>query len=398
MFDSIVLDVVIGLIFIYLLYSLFVTILSELIATMLGLRARNLKEAIDRMLNDEKPEKYGQRLLDSLKLRRNPNNPVVNTFYNNAEIKYLGSSGLFKHPSTFKAGNFSKVVMKMLLGNSLISKESIEGKLKAGNFSSGNNSNENLEIKIDPETLDYLNGLWKDSQGDIEKFKLLLEDWFNNTMDHTREWYKRKIRAITFVLGFFVAWFFCADTFVIVNNIATDKEARTHLVSMANSYVQNNKIIVDTTKIKDSAELEYYIRRVDSLLEIKNQLQTDITKAHNILGIGGWPSNKITVTFDSVSKNIIYSPTIDARCLSEEDSNISNGIISLNLCEKIAYFLKLLYYHFFGILITAIAISLGAPFWFDLLNKIMSLRTSTKESTKDTTSDNNNVSPINRVG
>jgi len=34
-----------------------------------------------------------------------------------------------------------------------------------------------------------------------------------------------------------------------------------------------------------------------------------------------------------------------------------------------------------GWLITALAISLGAPFWFDLLNKLMTLRGSIK--TKD---------------
>jgi hypothetical protein len=54
MFNSVALDVVIGLIFIYLLYSLLATVISEMIASVLGLRARNLKVAINRMLNDEK--------------------------------------------------------------------------------------------------------------------------------------------------------------------------------------------------------------------------------------------------------------------------------------------------------------------------------------------------------
>lgn len=37
-----------------------------------------------------------------------------------------------------------------------------------------------------------------------------------------------------------------------------------------------------------------------------------------------------------------------------------------------------------GWLITALAISLGAPFWFDLLNKLMQLRTSKKDGTNIT--------------
>ena len=33
-----------------------------------------------------------------------------------------------------------------------------------------------------------------------------------------------------------------------------------------------------------------------------------------------------------------------------------------------------LWHHFFGFLMTGLAASLGAPFWFDLLNKIVNLR------------------------
>ncbi len=52
MFDSVAFEVVIGLVFIYLLYSLLVTILGEIIANSLGIRARLLRVAIERMLND----------------------------------------------------------------------------------------------------------------------------------------------------------------------------------------------------------------------------------------------------------------------------------------------------------------------------------------------------------
>jgi hypothetical protein len=38
-----------------------------------------------------------------------------------------------------------------------------------------------------------------------------------------------------------------------------------------------------------------------------------------------------------------------------------------------------------GIIISALAISLGAPFWFDLLNKFMLLRGTVKKSAKKNT-------------
>ena len=40
----------------------------------------------------------------------------------------------------------------------------------------------------------------------------------------------------------------------------------------------------------------------------------------------------------------------------------------------IAWFAKTVWNHLLGWIVTVLAISLGAPFWFDVLNKIMNLR------------------------
>ena len=54
MFNSTALDVVIGLVFIYLLYSLLASIIQEIIATQLAFRSKVLEKAILRMLEDGK--------------------------------------------------------------------------------------------------------------------------------------------------------------------------------------------------------------------------------------------------------------------------------------------------------------------------------------------------------
>lgn len=550
MFNSIVLDVVIGLVFIYLLYSLFVTILAELIATVLNLRARNLKVAIDRMLNDEKPLGSVRRFLDSIWLFKNPNNPVVKTFYDQPEIKYLGSSGMFKYPSNFKANSFAKTLMSMLglseISNKkmtlknlkkcqdvsiyipkkiVISKskkgiivntfnnilrwikreiftgkqhwtksnedfitaltaffsdntppteEGLKNRLNKGNWKIIVNGEPNefsddevnsiwefyqdskgdankfksalrkwldipTPLQIDPETAKYICGLWNESGRENGKFQVLLEKWFDQTMDHTIEWYKRKMKLITFVIGFVVAAFFYADTFVIVKNISKDEKARDALVSMANSYVQNYQENPDTSKAAGSDQDENFKNKMDSLLTITEQLQDDIVKANNILGLGGWPPDTVKLVTDSKKKQKRFTPLIDARALPDslyvielickkdtssdketycrnntlkevffsfqilssnkeiEDvpnykcqekvvlktatKDIGKGKIVFNFTSKLRYFLWLCYYHFFGFFVTAVAISLGAPFWFDLLNKVMNLKTSQKEET-----------------
>ena len=58
MTGNVALDIFVGIVFVYLLYSLLATIIMEIIATFLGLRARNLNYALKRMLKDERQYKH----------------------------------------------------------------------------------------------------------------------------------------------------------------------------------------------------------------------------------------------------------------------------------------------------------------------------------------------------
>jgi hypothetical protein len=406
MFNSVALDVVIGLVFIYLLYSLLITVISELISTALSLRARNLKEAIDRMLNDEKPMKWHHRLVDMVRLFKKVDNPVVNIFYDHPEIKYFGSSGLYKTPSFFKAENFSKTLLNILIGDSKVTAAAINTKMKqlaidkknldkhndkAEALFSRKKKNKNKSFvpadgKIHEETAAYIQGLWNQASGNVEEFKRLLEKWFESTMEHTIEWYKRKLRLLTFLLGFLVAWLFNADTFVFVRNLSTDKAAREQMVSMATAYIESNQYSIDTAGISDAKMNQDLQNRIDSLLVVKQQLEADITKANTILGTGcRLPEVFIikrdtNISQDNKDTTILFSslPVVDAKFLAEKYATSDESKIETECRDQWAYFFWLFWHHFFGFLVTSIAISLGAPFWFDLLSKVMSLKTGKK--------------------
>jgi hypothetical protein len=395
MFNSVALDIVIGLVFIYLLYSLLATILSELIATGLGLRARNLKEAVDRMLNDEKPLKWWRRLVDTLNLTKSPKNPVVNAFYENPEIKYLGSSGLFKTPSNFKAGSFSKTLLSLLFGKDKATRDIIESKINNLTVTGKDKKGVLVTKNIDEATAEYIRGLWLEAQGDVDKFKLHLEGWFDRTMEHTIEWYKRKMRVVTLILGLLIAWFFNADTIVIVKNLSTDKQARDQMVSMANAYIESGQYSIDTAKIKNAKEIADLNKRMDTLLAIKGQLEADIGKANDLLGAGSRLPDKVVVGTDSLTKKKTYTPPVNLDFLPEKYVNVDKGVIDFTCWDHWHYLFWLLGHHFIGFLITAIAISLGAPFWFDLLSKMMSLKTSKKADPNGTNNtDGSNSQPI----
>jgi hypothetical protein len=224
MLNSVALDVAIGLMFIFLLYSLLATVISEIIATMIGLRARNLKEAVNRMLNDEGTSGFFSRLWDSINIFKNPSNKVIDNFYNHPEIKYLGSSGIFRNPSSFKAVSFSKTLFNLLFGNGPVTRDIIDQRLRQIVDAGKDNADNNPNKLLDNDTAQYILNLWTESYGDIVKFKFQLETWFDRTMEQATEWYKRKIRIVLLILGFFIAWTFNADTLVIAHVLSNDKE------------------------------------------------------------------------------------------------------------------------------------------------------------------------------
>lgn len=384
MFNNVAIDVVIGLVFVYLLYSLFATVLSEIIATWMGLRARNLKEAVNRMLTSEEVHGTLNRLVDSLKIMKDPDNDIITNFYKHPEIKQLGSSGIFKNPSSFKAESFSKTLLYLLNESGPLDKDRIDARLRSINSESK---------ELAPEAARYILYLWDDSYGDLLKFKLHLEGWFDRSMEQATEWYKRKIQVVLLLLGFFLAWFFNADTFTIIEKLSKDKEARGQLVTMATAHITSSPRAMEGDSAPDRASSP-----LDSLILIQKSLQIDIVNTNSVLGIGAWPADTVRVSLDPFTKKKRYNPAIDPVALTREQSNISDGNIVFTGCgAKWTYFFGLFLPHFYGFLITAIAISLGAPFWFDLLNKLIHLRTSAKQSTRSTEPDAD-VSLLEREG
>ncbi|WP_207426607.1 hypothetical protein [Pedobacter sp. SYSU D00535] len=382
MFGSATLEVIISLVFIYLLYSLLATVVAEIIATALALRARNLKEAVDRMLNDEIDSSRFQRFLNFLKLWKNPSNKLINNFYNHPEIKYLGSSGLFRNPSSFKAVSFSKTVIFLLNCSRELDADKIDTLLRT-----------KAATVFGEETAGYVLNIWEDSQRDLVRFKLQLEAWFDRTMEQATEWYKRKIQVILLFLGFLLASLFNVDTIAISKQLSKDKGAREQMVQLASAYLESHPERPRTVGASlDSAAAREYKEQMDSLMAIKQELQRDIIATQSILGVGSWLPDSLEIKTNPKTGQRTFGASIDATLLPKyKEEMVNNQLFAFfSFRNKCSYFFSLLGKHWPGFLLTALAISLGAPFWFDLLNKLMKLRTSVKQpqSSTNTNSDN----------
>jgi hypothetical protein len=246
---------------------------------------------------------------------------------------------------------------------------------------------------IEPETLNHLKQLYIDAQKDIDRFKVLVENWFDETMERTTGWYKRQTQWILLFIGFVLAVVFNVDTIAIGNILSKDKTARENLVQLAinsapkyDSAIQRiqRKSITDTTVIKDTAnkadttanviirDTVTVILNNDELSTAYSTVKSDIDKASNILGLG-WPNTDSCEVCDSIKKEIVCctNDTVKKAALNRQLQYYNSTFnCSGNPYQKGGF------NTFLGWLITALAISLGAPFWFDLLNKIIQLRSS----------------------
>jgi hypothetical protein len=358
MFNSGVLNVVIGLVFIFLLYSLLATIIQELIATYSGMRARILKRGIAKMLDDDKT-----------------NNAMSMAFYDHPLIKFLGENKFFTKPSYLTAQNFSKVFIDLLRGNKTQPGENpgpqIQHALDSKKISWGTGN-------IGDETRKYLQSLWTDAQGDVEKFRELLEKWYDDTMERVSGWYKRWTQLILLGIGLVLAIFFNIDSITIAKKLNHDPKLAAQLASNASIYIQNHKDLgtilqqnqqsiprLKSDSVNNADSLwNAMVSKSNLLIDSANTLiQNDISDANHILGLG-WKSE------------------------------------SKDKAGKITTTCNFKSYTIFGWIITALAISLGAPFWFDLLNKLMKLRTAVASAAPegDQKQQNPQTTMIKRVG
>jgi hypothetical protein len=157
----------------------------------------------------------------------------------------------------------------------------------------------------------------------VEKLRGNLENWFNDAMDRFAGWYKRWTRQISFAIAIIVVGIANADTIMLANRLARDGALRAAIVAAADGATQ--KMSGDPSNVQNARQ---------QLLEESEKLNLPL----------GWIDPKVNGVEDPFE--------------FERIPNNAGG------CA-----LKV-----FGLLLSALAVSLGAPFWFDTLSKFMNVR------------------------
>jgi hypothetical protein len=187
----VLLDVVIGVSFVYLLLALVCTTANEWVASVGGLRGQTLDLGIRRMLG-----------------------PLADDFFRHPLIASLSRPG--KRPSYVPANLFSSAVLD-LLGRHEDTAPPVQ-QVKAG--------------------LAALNRKTPAAAHDHAMHAAALEEWFNNSMDRVSGWYKRRMQLVALLVAAAVTLLTNADTLQIVGVLWRTPSRRAELVEQARQRVK----------------------------------------------------------------------------------------------------------------------------------------------------------------
>ncbi len=398
------LDVAIGLVFIYLLLAICCTAVNEWIAGVFRLRAGNLKTAISRLVDDhaEGTAKRAVRedrlsasilkhpLIESMKDgKRGPSYIPAPRFV--AAFK----DTLESHRAALAASD--KASVKKATNTSLVADvQHVERQLAA--------LKRTTPPRIRAAAADaVVNETERDDDDRVE-------EWFNQAMERATGWYRRKVMFITIALAVVITVLSNADTIAAAKILWHNPSVRAAVITQAQErlkrprpegnglfvqadYPNKDKPVSDTSGEpgEQSAEEDRNPSDDDAELASESTGLTDSEKAALGLMIGwsrefkGINSEVCTARQKRINEACKVAET-SAECTKAIDEGTAggvciqsgNGLEPTEAFPKGASLVPLIGTHLLGWLLTAIAVSMGAPFWFDTLKLFMSVRSSGK--------------------
>lgn len=197
----------------------------------------------------------------------------------------------------------------------------------------GGNLAEKIDNIQDPNLKELMGFLVRESNGTVGGFKTQLENWFDQVMERASDYFKQGTKWRLFFIGLALSALLNADTINIYKSLSTNPELREKLVKAAEQIAAADTLPV----IARDSSLKNYIGNA------KGFLSTQLGDMQSPLGLG-WNEPSQT-------------------------KSIPDWLVKM-----------------LGFILTGIAVTFGASFWFDLLKKLLSLRSSIGGGSSDTDS------------
>ncbi len=319
------LDVAVGLVLMYLVLSLLCTTINEFIASLFRLRANTLASALEQLI-DHAPlkdafDRHG--LIDTSKVAASggKKQPEVHLFLSKV-LASATNNEQPKEPSAL-ARWWYNMEPSYLSGRNVAL--ALIGSLNTGQPIPGIGAIQSAVTALPASNIrSVLLTSLTEAGTDIEKLRDGIAAWFDGSMDRLSGAYKRYLQLISFLVGLVIAVLFNADTLHVGRELWHDR-------SLAQAIAQTAPDIMKKTCPNE---------KCDTAAAGDKPLPIDTVKKN----------------FDAAEEDLRAFPI---------------GWVKPNgwPADRQGEIWKVL-----GLLVTALALMMGAPFWFDALQKIMNIR------------------------
>jgi len=475
MFNSAILDVAIGMVFVYLLLSLLCSAANEIIELWLKKRATDLERGIRELLTTNSASGTNGDLVHQLYEHALINGLFKGTY---AASGIAASSRLARFwryikgtrlPAYIPSRNFALGLMDLILPGTAPVAPVAGGLAAAAPVASGASGATPVSFAVtlatpppppagaaiapgnplqplraalgtnpliagNPNAQKALIALIDAAGNDVAKARENIEAWYNNSMDRVSGWYKRRSQVFILVIGLFVAIAVNADSVSIAKRLSTDKALRDSLVAAAQDYAKQNaspspapeKPATGSTNTKTDAGSSAPSGSVAgpsaSVSPVPPSVAKESPSASATPSTTAAKASPASAVSPAPSPSVAASPSTpaspsaatakgpaspeQAACAKDKDSAECKYEKSLSRIQSLGLpigwdskddiqrqwpgwhwkhpggWWDQIYWHWLGWLLTALAISLGAPFWFDMLNKLIVVRSTVKPREK----------------
>jgi hypothetical protein len=320
-----IVDVAIGLILVFLLVGLIVSSFQELVLSWMKLRGKYLRQSIADLLTGADGD-----------------SSLFHKVYGHALIQGAAASDL---PSYVPSRSFALALIDTVTEGS-----------KAPVFGEVERQLASLPEGVAKQTLRVL---VTKAGGDIDMLKTDLAQWYDDAMDRLSGRYKRFNQAFAFFTGLAIAVALNVDTIRIGDALMHDSALREKVVAAAQAQNEaDKKTATDATTKTAEEKLQYNIA---NLLDLNLPI--------------GWEKPYIRSVKPDAAK--CATPATSAKEATGLPACSSNPFVAARDALR-AYFKGVPLGGYIlvivGWLITGFAASLGAPFWFDTLQRFLQFR------------------------
>jgi cell fate (sporulation/competence/biofilm development) regulator YlbF (YheA/YmcA/DUF963 family) len=374
----VIFDIAIGLVFIYLTLSLIASEIQELISTVLQWRAKHLKQSIELLMaggsqtGSEEIEKavelvkelYGDPIINTLNQQAKDGiekgfRDITKTIHSKVSKEKQSAPSYIPSETfaitlleTLKIPQLIEYVKNPSTQNNLHMILSTYKELKTGINDKNSESYQRIQaiygdIEQNQKFKNLVNSLPEhvpdklinsltviadrtrikidDLKEQANQFKKEVETWFDRSMDRSSGVYKRNAKGVAILIGIAIAILTNTDTFFLLNRLSRDSAIRSVItqraIQQAESYPNDINVI--------------------------RQAQQDLSDA------------SVPIGWQNINQQLDLEP------LNTSQGNTANAIL-----RKIWKVIAMLC----GWVVSGLAIAMGAPFWFDVLNKVINVR------------------------